>query len=194
MPASADITSLLQDLDGDNRDAVDRILPLVYPELREMAQRHLRGERSDLTLDTGALVHEAYLKLVRQDGATWQNRAHFFGIAALAMRRILVDYAKRARAAKRGGGVQSVTFIDGQVPREARTDDLLALDEALERLSGVSDRAARVITLGFFGGLTQPEIAEVLGVSEITVRRDWRMARAWLTSALTDTPLGDAPG
>lgn len=191
MPAPADITQMLQEV-GDNREAVDRILPIVYPELRQMAQRHLRGERADLTLDTAALVHEAYLKLVRQDAATWQNRAHFFGIAALAMRRILVDYAKRSRAEKRGGDAPRVTFIDGEVAREARTDELLALDEALERLAATSERAARVIELGFFGGLTQPEIAEVLSISEITVRRDWRMARAWLTAALQDDPLGGA--
>ena len=184
MPESADITALLAEAEGGSRAAADRILPLVYPELRAIAHRHLRGERADHTLDTGALVHEAYLKLVDQSGVAWRSRAHFLGVAAVAMRRILITYAHARNAQKRGGGAEVLTLVEGQVAREARTDQLIALDEALDRLAQASERQARVVELSFFGGLTQPEIAEVLGVSESTVRRDWRLARAWLTLAL----------
>lgn len=184
-----DITLLLEDFGRGNREAIDQILPLVYPELRAMAQRHLRGERADHTLDTGALVHEAYLKLVRQTEAPWQNRAHFFAVAALAMRRILITYAHARKAEKRGGGAHRITFVEGDHGRETHTDELLALDEALTRLAGASARAAQVVEMWFFGGLTQAEIAEALDVSEPTVRRDWRVARAYLTSVLRESPL-----
>ena len=153
-----------------------------------MAHRQLRRERGGHTLNTNALVHEAYLKLVRQDRANWQNRAHFFGVAALAMRRILINYAKSRKAEKRGGGAALATLEDDQMGSVARTDELLALDEALGRLAERSERHARVVEMAFFGGLTQPEIAEALGVSETTVRRDWRMARAWLTQELGERP------
>ncbi|MEL7364186.1 MAG: ECF-type sigma factor, partial [Bacteroidota bacterium] len=167
---------------------VDVILPLVYDELQGLARRQLRRERSDHTLDTSALVHEAYLKLVRQDHVDWQNRAHFFGIASLAMRRILVNYAEARRAQKRGGDAVAVTYHDGEVGRTARIEELLDLDEALTRLAAHSERAARVVEMWFFGGLQHTEIAEALGISEPTVRRDWRMARAWLSTVLRDDP------
>ncbi|HIG75890.1 MAG TPA: sigma-70 family RNA polymerase sigma factor [Bacteroidetes bacterium] len=185
---SADVTALLADLRSGDSDAVDAILPHVYGELQDLARRQLRGERDGHTLNTTALVHEAYLKLVRQDRADWQSRAHFLGVAALAMRRILINYAKKRKAEKRGGGAVLATFEEGAVGRVARTDELLALDEALDRLAERSERQARVVELSFFGGLTQPEIAEALGVSEITVRRDWRMARAWLSHELREAP------
>jgi RNA polymerase sigma factor (TIGR02999 family) len=181
---SADVTELLADLRAGDPAAVDAILPHVYAELQDLARRQLRGERDGHTLNTTALVHEAYLKLVRQDRAEWQNRAHFLGVAALAMRRILINYAKKRSREKRGGGAVLATFEEGAVGRVTRTDELLALDEALDRLAERSERQARVVEMAFFGGLTQPETAEALGVSEITVRRDWRMARAWLSHEL----------
>lgn len=180
-----DITQLLNDLAGGNRTVVDAVLPAVYEELRQIASRQLRGERKDHTLNTTALVHEAYLKLVRQDEADWQNRAHFFGIAALAMRRILINYANQRLAEKRGGGIAAITFEDALVPREARAEELIALDEALKRLEQHNERQAKVVTMRYFGGLKQSEIAEALGVSEPTVRRDWQFARAWLSRELS---------
>jgi RNA polymerase sigma factor (TIGR02999 family) len=181
-----DLTALLSDLRSGDADAVDAILPLVYDELQVLARRQLRSERDGHTLDTAALVHEAYLKLVRQESVDWQNRAHFFGIASLAMRRILVNYAAARKAEKRGGGAAAVTYHDGDVGRTARIDDLLDLDAALTTLAERSERAARVVEMWFFGGLTHEEIAEALGISEPTVRRDWRMARAWLSHVLRD--------
>ena len=185
MPA-ADVTALLADLRAGDEAAVDAILPHVYAELQDMAHRQLRGEREGHTLNTTALVHEAYLKLVRQDQADWQNRAHFLSVAALAMRRILINYAKKRQAEKRGGGAVLATLEEGAVGHATRTDELLALDEALDRLAARSERQARVVELAFFGGLTQPEIGEALGIGEATVRRDWRMARAWLSHELRD--------
>ena len=190
---SADITALLARIDAGEPGAVDAILPHVYGELEQMARRQLRGERRNHTLDTSALVHEAYVRLVAQDESGWQNRAHFLGVAALAMRRILMNYARQRAAEKRGGGQPLATFDDGAQGRVARSDELLALDEALTRLAERSERAARVVELWFFGGLTQTEIAEVLGISEPTVRRDWRAARAWLNHALLDTDAPDRP-
>ena len=182
----ADITVMLADLNGRDEDVVGNILPIVYDELQTLARRQLRSERADHTLDTSALVHEAYLKLVDQRAQNWQSRAHFFGIAALAMRRILVQYARKRSAEKRGGGDVPITLLDDAVARDARPDDLLALDEALHRLAAFAERPARVVELTYFGGLTQVEAAEVLGVSEPTVRRDWRMARAWLADELAN--------
>ena len=196
MPDSPDVTEMLLALDGDDPAAVDVLLPHVYQELQAMARRQLRRERSGHTLDTAALVHEAYLKLVRQDRVTWQNRAHFMGVASLAMRRILVNYAKRRSRVKRGGDAPLATFEDGAVGKVSRPDDLLALDEALDRLAARAERPARVVEMRFFGGLTHDEIAEVLGISEPTVRRDWQAARAWLSADLADATRseGDPPG
>ncbi|MEM1096219.1 MAG: sigma-70 family RNA polymerase sigma factor [Bacteroidota bacterium] len=177
-------TQLLHDLTGGNRAVADALLPLVYDELYAMAQRQLRSERANHTLSPTALVHEAYLRLIEQDRVTWQNRAHFCALAALAMRRILINYAKQRQAEKRGGGLANVTLEDEHTARTTRADELLALDEALERLEAMNERHAKVVVYRFFGGLTQEEIAEVLGVSVPTVRRDWRLARAWLSTAL----------
>ena len=175
------ITQLLHDLSGGNRTVVDKLMPMVYEELRSLAMYKLRGERPDHTLNATALAHEAYLKLVDQKLVTWQNRAHFFALAAQAMRRILVNYANQRRAEKRGGGQPMVTFDEQAIKRETRAEDLLALDEALERLAKLNKRQSKIVEYRFFGGLSQPEIAEVLGISEITVRRDWRFSRAWLS-------------
>jgi RNA polymerase sigma factor (TIGR02999 family) len=179
-----DITQMLQQLSAGNRDVVDALMPLVYDEMHGMADRQLRRERANHTLNATALVHEAYLKLVDQTRVTWQNRAHFFAIAAQAMRRILINYAQRRLAEKRGGGQAVATFNDEEVARESRAEELIALDAALERLQALNERQCKVVEFRFFAGLTQEEIAEVLGVSVPTVRRDWRMARAWLSREL----------
>ena len=191
-------TALLDDLTGGNRTVVDAVLPQVYEELRDLAHRKLRGERADHTLNTTALVHEAYEKLVQQDRMTWQNRAHFMGVAALSMRRILINYAHKHNAQKRGGGAPVATFEDGMAPRAVHAEELIDLDDALKRLEQLSERQEKVVTYRFFGGLTQKEIAEVLDVSVPTVRRDWRLARAWLSrelqqGAANDDAENDAP-
>ena len=191
MPAPPrDITALLVDLQGGNRTVVDELLPYVYDELRNLARRQLRGERDGHTLNPTALVHEAYLKLVRQEGVDWQNRSHFYGVAAIAMRRLLINYAKKRQAEKRGGGAPLATFDEGAIGRESRPEVVLALDEALDRLAAFNERQSQVVTMSFFGGLTHEEIAEVLGVSVPTVRRDWRIAKAWLTRELDHEPDG----
>ena len=190
---SQPFTALLNDLTGGNRTVVNAVLPRVYDALRDLAHRKLRGERPNHTLNTTALVHEAYEKLVQQDRMTWQNRAHFMGIAALSMRRILINYAHKRNAQKRGGGVSVATFEDGMAPRNVHAEELIDLDDALQRLEQLNERHAQVVTYRFFGGLTQKEIAEVLDVSVSTVRRDWRLARAWLSRELQQDWAGDEP-
>jgi RNA polymerase sigma factor (TIGR02999 family) len=179
-PNPNDVTQLLLQLDQADGRAVDRLLPLVYDELRGLAAAKLRGERPDHTLNATALVHEAYLKLIDQNRVRWQNRAHFFAVAARAMRRILIDHANARMAQKRGGGAAMATLHD-DVVREARAEELVDLDEALTRLEALDERQARIVEMSFFVGLTHQEIAEVLGVSLSTVDRDWRLARAWLS-------------
>jgi RNA polymerase sigma factor (TIGR02999 family) len=182
--AQSEFTILLQELSGGSDRVVDEMLPLIYDELHQLAQRKLVRERKGHTLNATALVHEAYMKLVDQTRVNWQNRAHFIAIAAQAMRRILINYAQQRKARKRGGGEALVTFMEENVAREARPDELIALDEALHRLSEMNERQGKVVEYWFFGGLTHEEIAEVLNVSLPTVRRDWRLARAWLTKEL----------
>jgi len=189
---SQPFTALLDDLTGGNRTVVDAVLPQVYDALRDLARRKLRGERPDHTLNTTALVHEAYEKLVQQDRMTWQNRAHFMGVAALSMRRILINYAHKRNAQKRGGGEPVATFEDGMAPRDVHAEELIDLDDALKRLEQLNERQAKVVTYRFFGGLTQKEIADVLGISEPTVRRDWRLARAWLSREMSQPSGVDA--
>lgn len=184
MQQSIEITQMLGRLENADEDLFESLLPLVYEPLKRLAHKQLRSERPDHTINATALVHEAYLKLVDQRSVTWQNRAHFFAVAARAMRRILIDYARGRGAQKRGGGQIVVTFNDEQVAREAKSDELLALDEALLRLDVINNRQSRVVELKFFGGLGHKEIAEVLNVSIQTVQRDWRFARAWLTREL----------
>jgi len=179
-----DITRLLNQLSGGNEDVVGALMPLVYTELQALAQRQLGRERPDHTLSSTALVHEAYLKLVDQRNVSWQNRAHFFAIAAQSMRRILINYANQRLAQKRGGGRIMVTLDEDNAPRETRAEELIELDGALERLAELNERQSKVVEYRFFAGLTQEEIAEVLGVSVPTVRRDWRLARAWLSKEL----------
>lgn len=184
MAKDGDITELLRQVDGAGRDAVDRILPLVYDELKAIARARLRSEHAGHTLSATALVHEAYVKLVDQERVQWRNRAHFFAIAARAMRRILIDYAVARNAEKRGGGEPLVTLLDDTAGREASADELIAIDQALSRLGAVDERQERVVELRFFAGLKLDEIADVLQVSLASVNRDWRTARAFLTTQL----------
>lgn len=163
---------------------VDRLVPVVYDELRRIAHRQLRGERSDHTLDTTGLVHEAYLKLNRLDRMEWRDRSHFLAVAAGAMRRVLVDYALARKTEKRGGGRQRVPLEQVLILADDRAEELLALDEALQRLAGESERAARIVEWRFFAGMSVEETAEVLEISPATVKREWVLARAWLNREL----------
>ncbi|NBC15797.1 MAG: sigma-70 family RNA polymerase sigma factor [Bacteroidetes bacterium] len=185
--ASHKVTQLLLEWSDGDAEALDDLMPLVYDELRRLARRHLRGERSGHTLNATALVHEAYFNLVDQERVVWQNRAHFFGIASQAMRRILLMHARRRNAQKRGGGQPDLPLDDVIVVAEAHVQDLLALDAALERLAAMDARMARVVECRYFGGLTIAETAAVLDVSPATVKRDWRTARAWLHRELSET-------
>jgi len=177
------VTQLLQKWRQGDSDALDRLVPEVYDELRRMASRQMRGERADHTIQTTALVHEAYVRLVDAD-VNWQDRAHFFSVAARQMRRILVDYARARGSAKRGGGMTRVTLHDYMSTSEEPAEELLRLDQALTALSERDPRKGRVVELRFFAGMTQDEISEVLGVSGGTVKRDLRFANAWLRSEL----------
>ncbi|HEY3013134.1 MAG TPA: sigma-70 family RNA polymerase sigma factor [Gemmatimonadales bacterium] len=174
------ITDLLLQVRGGDPEAMYRLFPLVYGELRRLAHWQLQGERPGHTLDTTALVHETYLKLVDQPRVQWQDRAHFFRVASWAMRRILVDYARRYRAVRRGGGVQRVPLNEEEAGVAERGETLLALDEALDRLSTMHQRLSQVVECRYFGGLTEEETAEALGVTTRTVQRDWAKARGWL--------------
>jgi RNA polymerase sigma factor (TIGR02999 family) len=183
-----DITRLLKEWQEGNAAALDRLMPLVYDELRTLASRYLSRERRDHTLQTTALVHEAYLKLAGQRDVDWQSRAHFFGIAAQLMRRILVDHARRDQRVKRGGKAAHVS-IDDVDPAHAKPPvdpiDVHALDEALSRLEARDPQQGRVVELRFFGGMTVEETALVMGLSAPTIKREWAVARAWLYRELT---------
>jgi RNA polymerase sigma factor (TIGR02999 family) len=169
--------------------AMDRLVPLVYEQLKRIARRQLRAEPVGHTLSTTGLVHEAYLKLVNQTRAEWQDRGHFFAVASGAMRRILVDYARRYRAERRGGGddgapVKPVAIEDAEIAVAERAESLISLDEALERLSRLDERQARIVECRFFGGLTEEETAAALGISQRTVAREWVTAKGWLYQEL----------
>jgi RNA polymerase sigma-70 factor, ECF subfamily len=183
--SSHEVTVLLQEWSGGDRAALEKLLPLVYDELRKLARSYLYRERSDHTLQTTALVHEAYLKLVDQKRVTWQNRGHFFAIAAQAMRRILVDQARKHSAAKRGSGGEKLELDEGLAISAAPDEDLLALESALQELEQLDPQQGRVVELRYFGGLTIEETAEVMELSPATVKREWAMARAWLYRAVT---------
>jgi RNA polymerase sigma factor (TIGR02999 family) len=175
------ITELLLQLRDDPSDAMDRLFPLVYDRLRRIAHHHLQHEHAGHTLGTTGLVHETYLKLVDQSRVAWRDRAHFFRVSSMAMRRILVDYARRYRALRRGGGLERVPLEQAEEAALAeRGEHLLALEEALTRLARVDERLSQVVECRYFGGLTDEETAEALGVSLRTVQRDWTKARAWL--------------
>jgi RNA polymerase sigma factor (TIGR02999 family) len=176
---------MLGHLGSGQSDALEHLMPLVYDELRRMAQRHMARERPDHTLQATALVNEVYLKMQDQRGAQWKNRAQFFAVAAQMMRHILVDYARQHSRMKRGGGVEPVTLDDAMLVSKAKSDELLALDDALRKLEEFDKRKSQVATMRFFAGLTAEETAEALSISVETVTRDWRMARAWLRNELS---------
>jgi RNA polymerase sigma-70 factor (ECF subfamily) len=181
------VTELLSQYRAGRREALDQLVPVVYGELRAIAARYLRGEWAGHTLQPTALVHEAYMRLVDQREVEWQNRAHFFGVAAQIMRRLLVDHARGRNRRKRGGGLLMVPLEENDVAGPAPDEglDLVALDDALERLTALSPQQARIVELRYFGGLSIEETAEVLGVSTMTVKRGWAMARAWLHRELS---------
>ena len=189
-PSSADVTRLLVAWSGGDASAAEEVMPLVYEELRQLARGYLRRERGDHTLQPTALVHEAYLRLVDEGQVNWESRAHFFGIAARVMRRILVDHARRLATAKRGAGARRISLTEaGDIP-QASSVDLLALDDALSRLSDDYPRQGKVVELKFFGGLSSAEIGEALQTPLRSIERDWEFARAWLRHRM-GTPGGD---
>jgi len=190
--ASEDVTRLLVNWSNGDQAALDKLLPLVNDELRRLARRYMRRESPGHTLQTSALVNEAYLRLIDQKHVQWQNRAHFFGIAAQLMRRILIDHARSHHYAKRGGGALKVSLDEAAAVTEARAAELLAVDEALEKLTAMDERKGRIVELRFFGGLTEEETAEVMGVSSPTVQREWRAAKAWLRRMLTEEKYDEA--
>lgn len=184
-PADSDVTSLLVAWSAGDEAALARLVPQVYAELRRLAHHYMRAERPGRTLQTTALVNEAYLRLVDTRRIRWESRAHFLGVAAQAMRRILVDAARARGASKRGGADLHVPFDEALVPAPGRDASLVALDEALTALARLDDRKSRVVELRYFGGLTVAETASVLRVSPETVHRDWHVAKAWLLRALS---------
>jgi RNA polymerase sigma factor (TIGR02999 family) len=184
MAEKQEVTQLLKKAQDGDRAALDRLLPVIYDELRRVAANQLRQERADHTLQATALVHEAYLRLLEQREVDWQNRAHFFSIAAEMMRRILVNYAVQRNAQKRGLGAARLSLEEAISFSDEKDFDLVSLDDALKQLAAYDAGAARIVELRFFGGLTIEETAEVLGVSDSTVKREWRMAKAWLKTKL----------
>ena len=180
-----DLTQLLLAWSDGDQAAFEQLVPLIYEELRRLARRYMARERAGHTLQTTALVNEAYLRLIDAQRVHWQNRAHFFAVSAQVMRRILVDFARARRNLKRGGGAAQVSLDEALVVSPERGADLLALDEALCRLADLSPRQSRVVELRYFGGLNEEEVAEVLKVSPRTVRSDWSLARAWLRRELS---------
>jgi len=183
-PVSKNVTQLLHAWGKGDEAARDELIPLVYDTLRRIARHQLRGERAGHTLETTALINEAYLKLVEQS-VSWQSRAHFFGIAARLMRQLLVDYARARQRLKRGGDMQQISLTDAAGIAEDKAVDVLALDDALQILTEVDPQSSRIVELRFFGGLTIEETAQVMGISTPTVERGWRAARAWLQTELS---------
>ncbi len=188
MAKSAEITRLLRELRTGNRSAESTLMEAVYPDLKRIAIRYLRNERRGHTLQATALVNEAWLQLLGQTEKDWTNRSHFFAIAAQLMRRIMVDYARKKKAGKRGGGLQRVELTDAVAISEDGLEQILLIDAALERLAEWDPRQCRVVELRFFGGLSEDEVARVLGVASRTVKRDWNVARAWLHGELNREP------
>jgi len=185
VPQSHDITRALEQLSSGDASALDGLVPVVYDQLRRLAERELRKERTGHTLTPTALVNEAYLKLVQLDRMTWQGRAHFLGACAQVMRRILIGYARSRKASKRGAGQSHASLDDVVVAAAERPDLLVALDEALDRLAGFSPRQAKVVECRYFAGMEIEEVAAMMGISPATVRRDWTAARAWLNREMS---------
>lgn len=181
-----DVTQILRDWNEGDADAPERLMPLVYDEMRRLARTFLSRERNSHTLQPTALVNEAYLRLVDQTRVNWQNRAHFYGIASRMMRRVLIDHARAHATEKRGGGTIRLSIDDVQVSLEERATSFVALDEAMKRLEQMDERKCKVVEMRFFGGLSDEEIAEVLGVTTRTVLRDWKTARLWLYRELSE--------
>ena len=187
-----DVTGLLLAWSDGDQAALDELMPLVYAELHLLAKRYMRREHPGHTLQTSALVNEAYMRLVDAHTVHWQNRAHFFAVSAQIMRRILVDFARARQNLKRGGGAQQITLDEGLVVSPERGADLIALDEALEKLAILNPRQSKVVELRYFGGLNEEEVAEALNVSSRSVRHDWTLARAWLYRELNRGSTNDA--
>ena len=186
MTSQADVTRLLHEYKNGDKTVLDELFPLVYAELRRLAANKLNGERDDHTLQATALVHEAYLRLINQHSADWTNRAHFFGLAAEMMRRILVNHALERKRLKRGGGETKLALDEAVTFAEEREIDLVRLDEVLNELAEFAPRQAKIVELKFFGGLTNEESAESLNISPETVKRDWRVAKLWLKNHLVN--------
>lgn len=183
--ASHQITLLLVDWSNGDELALEELMPLVYDELRRMAKRYMRRQPTGHTFQTTELIHEAYLKLAKHDGQNWKNRAHFFGVAAKAMRHILVDYARSKQSGKRGGSAQKITLEENLIVSAQRPEEIVRLDDALKQLALLDERKSRVVEMKFFAGLNIEEIAEVLKISPETVKRDWRFSRNWLLRELS---------
>jgi RNA polymerase sigma factor (TIGR02999 family) len=183
--APGEVTQILLECRRGNREAQDRLIPLVYKELRRIASAHLRNESFNHSLQPTALVHETYLRLVGIREVDWQNRAHFFSIASTLMRRILVDHARANQAHKRGSGEGTLCLDETMLPSPGRAPEILAVDEALLELAQFDERQAKIVEMRFFSGMTEEEIGEILGISVRTVKRDWRVARAWLFKELS---------
>jgi RNA polymerase sigma factor (TIGR02999 family) len=188
MSEQVQLTVLLQRLTAGDPGAAAEVIPLIYQELRQLAEYYMARERSNHILRTTALVHEAYLRLVDQRQTNWRNRAHFYGAAAQTMRRILVDHARAGQAEKRGGGAMRLSLDEAARFPETQTPEIVQLDDALTRLAAMDSRQSRIVELRFFAGLTVEETAEVMGISPKTVKRDWSVARAWLHRELRGTP------
>ncbi len=186
-----EITQQLMNWSHGDKAALDQLVPLVYPELRRLAKRHMARESPEHTLQTSALINEAYLKLIDQQHVGWQNRAHFFAVAAQVMRHILIDHARKHLYDKRGAGAQHVPLEEAAVSQQERAADLVRLDEALNVLTTLDPRRSQIIELKFFGGLNAEEIAEVMSISPSTVQREWRAAKAWLHHTMTDRTAND---
>lgn len=191
MSTPHDVSQLLIAWGAGDQAALEKLLPLVNQELRRLAAGYMRRERKGHSLQSSDLVNEAWLRLVNQNRMQWQNRAHFFGIAAQLMRRILIDHARRYQYQKRGGGAVRISLDEAAAVTEARAAELLAVDEALEKLTAIDARKGRIVELRFFGGLDLDETAEVMGISSPTVQREWRLSKAWLYRILTEGENGD---
>ena len=185
-PVSHQITQLLIDWSNGNELAIQELFPLVYDELRRMARGYMRRQPAGHTFQTTELIHEAYLKIASNEEKHWQNRAHFFGVAAQAMRHILVDYARSKQSQKRGGWQERITLSENVMNATQRSDEIVALDDALAALANLDERKSRIVEMKFFGGLKIEEIAQVLKISPETVKRDWRFARTWLLRELSE--------
>ena len=183
--APGEVTNLLLELKRGNKEAEGRLIPLVYKELRRIAAIHLRREASDHSLHPTALVHEAYLRLIDIKEIDWQSRSHFFAVSATLMRRILVDHARASHAHKRGNGWDTVSLNEAILPSPDRAPEILALDEALDKLATLDARQSKIVELRFFAGMSEDEAGHVLGISARTVKRDWRIAKAWLFKELS---------